>query len=89
MRYDLRGALLPFRIPLLHPLCHFSARVLVPHIHCRNDPAPVNREREASELEERAVLAVRHAIKLQRCRRVAHWAKVRVREHALLRAGDD
>ena len=83
MPHDLDLApLLPLRLPPLDPPRHLAPRCLAPHVHRRDHPRPVEREREAREFEERAVLRVRHAVHLHRGCRVPRGLQVDVRERA-------
>lgn len=86
MWHSLAIAPLPLRFPTVEPGAHLLARLLAPDVHSRNHATPVKREREARELEERAVLGVGHAVHLQCRARVPHRAQLRVRERAGLRA---
>ncbi len=61
-------------------------RLLAPYVHCRNHVHPLNREREACEVEERAVLRVRHAIHMHRGCRALCGLQVDICECARLRA---
>lgn len=52
-------------------------------VNCRDDARPIERQRKARELEERAVLRVRHAEELRGRRRAPRGTQVRVRELAV------
>jgi len=52
-------------------------------VNCRDDARPIKRQREARELEERAVLRVWHAEELRGRRRTPRGTQVRVRELAV------
>lgn len=87
-----RLALLPLprlRRPLLHPPRHLRARALAPHVHRRNHPPPLDRQRETRQLEERRVLRVWDGDQLERGAGAFGGAQVRVRERLLLGERDD
>ena len=63
-----------FRLPPRDPRGDLGAARRTLDVHSRDDARPVEREREAGELKERAVLRVRHAKELRGRRRAARGA---------------
>ena len=80
---DSKRALPALRLPARDPRGDLRAARGALDVHGRDDARPVERQREARELVERAVLRVRHAEELRARRRAARGSEIRAREIAV------